>query len=290
MENEHISTISTISYDPNHQIVIANDLIRSKQDDLNLLEAKLVRLMIMQVVKEDKGFKTFSCKITSLAKFLGITQDNIYKAVDELTDNLMSKRIKIIPEEERNKRKPSYKKFHWVETADYDRNDGTIKLRLSDDLKPYLIGLYEKFTQYQYTEILTLSSVYAIRFYELLSSFNQLIFSKKIKEESFALSIGYLRSYFNCENKYPNNGDFLKRVIDSAIKEINSKTNFLVSYHRVKDGRRIVAIEITCDTNYDVLLPRLKEENKLTGDRIDKKDNISFLLERNETLNKGKVD
>lgn len=284
------NSISEVSYNSEHQVVFANDLIRSKQEDLSLLEAKLVRLMVMQVVREDKDLKTYSCKITSLAKFLGLPKNNIYSAIKKVSKGLMKKTIEIIPEEEKYKPDPSYKSFHWVDEADYDRNTGTITLKLSERLKPYLIGLYEKFTQYQYTEILTLSSTYAIRFYELISSFNQLIFEKKMQDKSFTLTVEYLRRYFNCENKYPNNGNFLIKVIDSAVDEMNKKTNFLVSYERVKDGRKIVAIEITCDTNYDVVLPRLKEKNMLDDQEANTKDNVSTLLEQHEQINRGKVD
>lgn len=284
------NSMSEVSYNSEHKVVFANDLIRSKQEDLSLLEAKLVRLMVMQVVREDKDFKTYSCKITSLAQFLGLPKNNIYASIKKVSKGLMKKTIEIIPEEEKYKPDPSYKSFHWVDEADYDSNSGSITLRLSERLKPYLIGLYEKFTQYQYTEILTLSSTYAIRFYELVSSFNQLIFEKKMQNQSFTLTVEYLRNYFNCESKYPNNGNFLIKVIDSAVDEINKKTNFLISYKRVKEGRKIVAIEITCETNYDVLLPRLKEENKINDQKTDVEDNVSALLTRHNRLSNRKVD
>ncbi len=50
-----------------------------------------------------------------------------------------------------------------------------------------------------------------------------------------AFSISYLIQYFNCEKKYTNASDFIKRVIECSINLINEKTiNSKFSYRKVK--------------------------------------------------------
>ena len=56
-----------MTYNSEHYTVAANDIIRGKQS-MTLQTARLIRLLITQVVKEDKDLKTYSCKITDLAK------------------------------------------------------------------------------------------------------------------------------------------------------------------------------------------------------------------------------
>ena len=58
-ENENANALA-IKYNREYLVVQANELVRSKQDDLTLLEAKLVRLAISQVlaVVRDKSFLT----------------------------------------------------------------------------------------------------------------------------------------------------------------------------------------------------------------------------------------
>ena len=91
-ENENANALA-IKYNREYLVVQANELVRSKQDDLTLLEAKLVRLAISQVLENDTDFRTYSCNVVDLAKFLGISKDNIYRDIQDLSVNIMKKSI-----------------------------------------------------------------------------------------------------------------------------------------------------------------------------------------------------
>ena len=73
-----------IKYNKDFYVIQANELVRSKQDDLTLLEAKLIRLAITQVLENDTDLKTYTCNVVDLANFLGIAKDNIYRDIKEL--------------------------------------------------------------------------------------------------------------------------------------------------------------------------------------------------------------
>lgn len=243
-----IEQTKQIKYNLDYYVVQANELIRGKQDELTLLEAKLVRLAISQILQYDKNFKTYTCHISDLAKFLEIDKSNIYKEVENLITNLMRKVITIrkFPDKNGNLR---WVKFHWVSTAQYD--NGEITIKLSDELAPYLIGLDELFTKYTYSSIIALPTVYAIRMYELLVSHQSSVFKKvsdinftgiALEKNEIAFSIEYLREYFNCEDKYNNASDFIKRIIEPSIKAINEKTVSRFCFRKVKKGRSITHI------------------------------------------------
>ena len=72
-----------IKYNKNYYVIQANELVRSRQDELTLLEAKLIRLAIAQVLKDDDDLKTYTCNISLLADFLGISSQNIYRDVQD---------------------------------------------------------------------------------------------------------------------------------------------------------------------------------------------------------------
>ena len=238
----------SVKYSREYPVVQANELIRSKQDDLTLLEAKLVRLAISQVLENDTDFRTYSCNITELAKFLGLSQDNIYRDARDLATSIMKKSIYI---KDKNKPfdkngKPNYKLIHWVSSVEYW--DGKITFKLSEDLKPFVIGLEELFTMYSYEALIDLPTNNAIRLYELLASWQISTLrstpktnytSIPIEKNEFIFTIGYLREYFNCTNKYPNTGDFIINVIDRSVKAIQKNTLMKVTYRKVKNGRSI---------------------------------------------------
>lgn len=237
-----------IEYRKDYAITQANELVRSKQDDLTLLEAKLIKLAISQVLQNDKDFRTYSCNVADLAKFLNIASKKMYDDVYELSKSIMKKSI-IIKDKDTKRGKPNYKIFHWVDLAEY--NNGTITFRLSESLAPYLLGLNELFTKYNYDAILALPTSYSIRLYELLISWKNAVIRKEYKAEltyihleqnEVIFTIDYLRSYFNCEDKYPNTSDFIFYVIDKAVKSINEKTINSISYRKVKKGRSMAYI------------------------------------------------
>lgn len=241
-----------IKYNKNYYVIQANELVRSKQDELSLLEAKLVRLAIAQVLKDDDDLKSYTCNVSKLADFLGISSQNIYRDVQELSIKLMKKSI-FIRSKENKQGKQNYKILHWVDYVEY--KDGIITFKLSEHLKPYLLGLNELFSKYTYEEIIKLPTNYSIRLYELLYSYANMIFIDgylnyiyediRLEKNEVCFTIEYLREYFNCNNKYPNAGDFIKRVIGAAISDINENTVYPCSYRTVRTKNKITHIVFT---------------------------------------------
>lgn len=249
MENSQNEQAIALKYNKEYSVVQANELVRSRQDDLTLLEAKIIRLAITQVLKNDTDFRTYSCYITDLAEFLGISKDNIYRDMKDLSLSLMKKSIFIRDYSKMKNGKPNYKIFHWVDSIEY--KDGRITFRLSESLKPYLLGLDELFTKYSYEAIIALPTTNSIRLYELLASWQMQQIKKApktnytkipIDDNEFIFSMDYLREYFNCSDKYPNASDFIIKVIDKSVKFINENTLMRVSYRKHKQGRSITYI------------------------------------------------
>lgn len=238
-----------IKYKNNYAVIQANELVRSKQDELSLLEAKLVRLAIAQVLKDDTDLETYTCNAAKLASFLGISRQAIYDDTLNLAQSLMKKTIFIREKTEKETKKKNYEILHWVDYANY--KDGVITIKLSQHLKPYLIGLDELFSSYSYEEIINLNSTYAIRLYELLVSFANIQYREApkftipnipIERDEVIFTIEYLREYFNCEAKYSNNADFIKRVIETPIKDINKNTLFPCNFRVIKEGKKFAYV------------------------------------------------
>ncbi|HCW08179.1 MAG TPA: replication initiation protein, partial [Cytophagales bacterium] len=78
---------------------------------------------------------------------------------------------------------------------------------------PYLSKLEGTFTKYELKHIGNMSSIYGIRFYELLMQWKT-----AGKRE---IEINWLKKQFQIEDKYAAIKDLKKYVIDPAIKDIN---------------------------------------------------------------------
>lgn len=232
-----------IIYNEDFYIAEANELVRSKQDDLSLVEAKLIRLAIAQILKNDDDFRTYKCNAIELAAFLGIDPKNIYRDIRDISTSLLKKSIFIKESTPKRNGEPNYKAFNWVDYIEYE--DGVLTIRLSEALKPYLIGLNELFTAYGYSAIIALPTNYSIRFYELIASYYNMkntihmYDGIELEKGEFVFTIEYLRTFFNCEKKYSNASDFIRRVIDSSIEAVRINSLLRVSYRTINKGRKI---------------------------------------------------
>ena len=229
-----------MTYNAEHYTVAANDIIKGKQS-MTLQTARLIRLLITQVVKEDKDLKTYTCKITDLAKFLNVDSSNLYKHIRSICECAMKSVVYIGTG---NPKEP-WEMFHWVSTAKYDGN-GMVTLRLSDEIKPYVFELEKWFTQYQLKNILEFNSYYAIRLYELLKCRDG---ETKNSQSELEFTIDELRTFFDCEKKYQKISQFKEKVINIAIREINEKSDIWVNPTYQKTGRTITSVVFEIHTN-----------------------------------------
>ena len=236
-----------MTYNSEHYTVAANDIIKGKQS-MTLQTARLIRLLITQVVKEDKDLKTYSCKISDLAKFLNVDSSNLYKDIKGICECAMKSVVYI---GDGNPKHP-WKMFHWLSTAQYD-GEGTLTLRLSDEIKPYVLELDKWFTQYQLKNILEFNSYYAIRLYEILQCEEGI---HRHEKEAHEFEMDELRQFFDCENKYKKNNDFIRKVIEVAIREINEKSDIYVEATYKKWGKAISSVIFEVHPNHAVLAER----------------------------------
>ena len=229
-----------MTYNKKHFTVMANDIIKGKQE-MTLQEARIIRLLVTQVVKEDKDFKTYICRIQDLADFLGVSSENLYRDIKTICRNLLKSAIEIGT----NNPKEPWKMFSWVQKAEYDGN-GNITLMLSEQIKPYVLELEKWFTQYPIGNILSMRSFYAIRLYELLKCEDGVSRNEK---DFLEFTIGFLRAYFCCENKFERISAFKEYVIETATKEVNEKTDIYVDVEYIKTGREVTSVKFWMHVN-----------------------------------------
>lgn len=222
-----------MNLDKNNLVVMSNDLIKAKSN-LSLNEIKVLRLAIMQVIKEDKDLQTYKVNITELADLLEVDRHNIYKEMDSLTTDLLKEIVYIGDGNPKHK----WEKFQWCSSCRYEA--GVLTIKLHDNLKPYLLNLSQLYTQYMLEDILYLKSVYSIRIYELIRE--EMRYQKVYadREANIFLSMDTIRKATGTEEKYEKFSMFRARVIEEAVQEINNKLQYYITYEPVKESRKII--------------------------------------------------
>lgn len=209
----------------NYYVVTANDLIKGKQK-MSLREAQLLFIAISQVVKEDIDFKTYTTTVPELAYFMGIDENSLYRDLEGICTALLQRIVKIQIKGD-NAKKDKWKIFQWVSSAEYD--SGTLTLRLSDDIKPYLLELDSYYSQTMLGTLMTFKSYYATRLYQYLIADTGVRWGTV---EEWTFTCEELRELFQTYVKdakgnvvkelYKQNRDLLKKTIKPALEELGN--------------------------------------------------------------------
>jgi len=120
---------------------------------------------------------------------------------------------------------------HWL--AAHARVDATgeVQVLFAQNIVPFITRLETEFTAYRLDRIGGLSSAYAVRLYEFLLQYLSL--GKR------DIEIVQLRKVLGLEGEYAAIKDFKGLVIDTAISQINERTDLTVAYTQRRTGRFI---------------------------------------------------
>lgn len=223
----------------NYKIVKSNDMIQKSRFNLQTQEQRIILYLISKIQPEDMELKEHSFNIRDFCKVCGLDADNgfNYKQIKKTLKDLRDKSIWITLDD------GSEALLSWLDSVIMHPKNGTIKVKISEMIKPYLLHLREKFTQYELLYTLAMKSQYSLRLYELLKSYE--FQSKKI------FDINELKRLLSAENyvRYP---DFKRYVLDIAMREINDLSDLSITYEAIKSGKRYAKIEFTMRLKKDV--------------------------------------
>ena len=258
-----------------YKVVKGNEIIQKARYSLGLAEIKAFLFIISKIKPTDQVFCEYTFSINEYCRVLGIETNNgkNIQTVKKSLKSLVDKSFFLTLE---NGTETS---ISWLNKIWIDKGKGTIRVRLDDDLQKYVTGLYTNYTQYELLCTLPMKSSYSIRIYELLKSYS---FTKR-----HTFKIDELKRALGCEH-YERFPDFKRRVIEIAVKEINTFTDLEVSWRPITEGRKVIEIEFYINTR-DVL-ERIETQNKAMAavNKNNQQLNIyDYLNSQNEEI-KGK--
>lgn len=221
------------------QVRKSNLLIQKARFSLTIQQQKIVLYLIAQIQPWDDDFKTYELNALEFAKVCGLEfkGGKDYTELKEQIRKIADKSMWLLLEDG-----DTEALIRWIESPKIKKNSGIIQLRLNEDLKPYLLQLKSRYTQYQLIYTLHFKSKYSIRLYELVCS----IHFHELEEYKRVFKIEHLKRYLDCENyKYR---DFRRDILDKAVNEINRYSDKNISYEPITIGRKVVEIELTITT------------------------------------------
>ncbi|MCG2575282.1 replication initiation protein RepM [Acinetobacter sp. ME22] len=221
------------------ELVVKTNRLNQAFQTLSLSELHIVQLAIVDARETGTGLSTDTpLRIDALryAEVFNTTRQNAYMRMKEAEETLFNRRFSFFDEHGK------LVKSRWIQQVRYLDDDGAIEIVFTLAVVQGISkidGVKEFFTQYLLSQTAQLNSVYSARIYELLIQWRSTgetpIFELDTFREQLGIGI----------NEYQRMDHFKSRVLESAIKEINEKTDITIKYKQHKKGRSISGFSFT---------------------------------------------
>lgn len=159
-----------------------------------------------------------------------------------------------------------------LSTIQWSNISDNLTIRLNPDIVPYISDLKRNFTNYPISDIIDFKSRHTIIIYRwLLMNYNQFKnYQNTGKRNAKALEsyknpevdIELLRKMTDTTDEYSRSNDFVRRVLDKAVNEINEKTRYEVHYDKIRNNRKLVRIQFHMSEPIDIIEPIKKQNNR----------------------------
>jgi len=232
-------------------VVKSNQLIQKARFSLSAQQQKIVLYIISKIQPFDDDFKLYQFKITDFCEVCGIEpKGNIYSLLKTQIKNISDKSLWIENEQ------GVETLCRWIKKPYIDKRSGIIKIQLDEDLKPYLLQIREKFTEYELIYTLNFKSKYSIRLYEYLKS----IHYNKLQKYKTTIEIEEFQRLL--DSTYTNFKDFHARVLKPTYKEINQYSDINFEYELIKSKKTVTHIKITIESKEIIETMKTSFENE----------------------------
>lgn len=201
--------------------------------------------------------------------YKGKSQDNAFRDLEQASNRLFDREVTIKLEGDK------WMRTRFVSSVLFNPDSSEVTLAFAEDILPYLTQLKANFTKYKLIEITELSSIHAIRLYELIVMWvNQYQYSKQLDLDDFRYIMGV-------KDKYKQFGQLRERVIETAINEINENTNYKISIEYRKVKRTYVSL--TLKFHKKTLAKLANSSGVLSQDTIESiVNNVQFMNDYND--------
>ena len=222
-------------YPTNYQ----SNLFTESRQEFTELEKKIVTLMVNQLGNMAvKGQIQPDTNVVLTIPYAEVTKDR-YDRITDAAESLSKKRISF--KDDRNNSFVFITPFPFVQSL-FVENRRFIEIKLLADVVPHFAALGQRYTKYDLDVMLSLTSVYAQRMFEIVSM------NFHIKKIRFTYQVEELRNILNCPETY-RYVDFKVNVLEVAQRELRTKANIILEWQPCrKEGKRIVELQFEIKT------------------------------------------
>lgn len=213
--------------------VSMNKVLAKAAHGLSLKQKRLVMYAVSKLDSIAKQPSQIIVKITAqeYAKEMGLAPGNAYRDLQDATDKLFGRYISIAYDTPNGR---EVEKIHWVSSAKYEIGQGSVEIRFTPELSPYITQLTcGNYISYKMQKVIDLRSIYSWRLLEL---FMQWPDTKRL-----FITLEDFRHALEIPDKYLY-ADIRIHCIEKSVKELKEKLNIDIQWEPVKEGRAVKSL------------------------------------------------
>lgn len=219
----------------NTELVVKSNRLIEASYRLGLNEQRIILYAICRCREEQKGlFPDLPVTITAdsfVKQFPSVDKSNVYGQLKEAMNALYSRSVTIHDTDSATK-KARVRETRWLSEKAYIDGAGHIQIVFTPEVIKYITRLEVEFTSYQLEKVGHMTSAHGVRIYELLAQHKDI--------GTRTLNLVWLREALQLEpREYKLTADFIKRIIEPAVDQINKHSDITISYKPKKTGRAI---------------------------------------------------
>ena len=216
------------------EMVVQSNRIVEASYRLSLVEQRIILYAIYLLREQEKslfdGMPVYIDAKGFCLRFPDTDPASAYKQLSDAIDVLYNRSITFYDADADGD--PRGNKVRWIYKSSYVDNKGRIEMTFTPDVVKHITRLESEFTSYDLVKVSRMTSANAVRIFQLLMQYKTVGKRElKLKELREALMVA--------DDEYKLTANFMLKVLDVAVKQINAHTDIKVSYEPTKDSRKI---------------------------------------------------
>ena len=257
----------------------ANELVEARYK-FDIWETRVFAYMLTLIKSNDTDFSEYQINTGDIVREFNLHDSGkVYESIKNAGDKLLDKKVEILRTSAEG-RKELFKTHLVASTANPE--DGSkgdyIKLSFHPTLRPFLLELKERYLVYDIRNILSLTSIYSVRLFELLKQYQKIGKRRfRVDELKMLLSID--------PNEYQLYGHF-KGLIKRAEKDLHEYTDIYFAFEEEIIKKKVVSLTFYIYENKKNQRTKLnapkepKADDKPSSDESDDSPLVEQIFER----------
>lgn len=254
----------------NNKDVLQSYILTTAKYDFSVYEKRILYRIVELLQKHTEGKKLnekYNINLDLYGDTIIRMPTNAFLKEDDSTNYkevkkaFLSLRNKVVEYEDERIWKP----IGIIESPTLEKYNSVVEFRLDKKIYDVFLDFSKGYKKYELKTAMQFESIYAMRFYELLSG----------QKEPITYTIERLKEIFAITGKYQKVNHFKERIIDTAKKELDKCSPYTFDYKFNKQGRSFYSI-----TFFPKHQPQFRDE-ELEKHDLQKQISLSWDLPKN---------